>query len=105
YEYTRDHSAYKVTKRDVSNLLTRIRQEFRGGADEDLAAAEFSVGFRDANKDNIVSVNDTSSGETGANSLTTVHMRTLFVQYTGASIGRLYPQNEQVSSLCVEATE
>ncbi|KAG2765175.1 hypothetical protein JG687_00003004 [Phytophthora cactorum] len=81
YEYIRDHSAYKVTKQDVSNLLTRLCQEFRGEADDNLAVAEVLVGFRDANKDNVVSVDDSSSGETGAISLTTAHMRTLFVQY------------------------
>ncbi|KAI9986221.1 hypothetical protein PInf_025140 [Phytophthora infestans] len=40
YEYIRDYSSYKVTRKDVANLLVKIRNEMRGEADDDLAVAE-----------------------------------------------------------------
>ncbi|KAF1790137.1 hypothetical protein GQ600_13073 [Phytophthora cactorum] len=81
YEYIRDHSSYKVTKQDVSNLLVKIRKELRGEAVDDLAVAEFLVEFGEEDKDNVISVDDTSSGETGAISLTTGRMRTVFAKF------------------------
>ncbi|KAG3245706.1 hypothetical protein PI124_g9546 [Phytophthora idaei] len=81
YECIRDHSSYKVTKQDVSNLLVKIRKELRGEADDDLAVAEFLVEFGEEDKDNVISVDDTSSGETGAISLTTGRMRTVFAKF------------------------
>ncbi|KAG6953261.1 hypothetical protein JG687_00012492, partial [Phytophthora cactorum] len=41
YEYIRDHSAYRVTRRDVTNLMVTIRSVLRGEVDDDLAVDKF----------------------------------------------------------------
>ncbi|KAG3250588.1 hypothetical protein PI124_g4756 [Phytophthora idaei] len=41
YEYIRDHSAYRITRRDVTNLMVTIRSVLRGEMDDDLAVDEF----------------------------------------------------------------
>ncbi|OWZ22228.1 hypothetical protein PHMEG_0003093 [Phytophthora megakarya] len=64
YEYIRDHSAHKVTRRDVSNLMATIRKDLRDEADDDVAVAEFLLAFEDRDPGNVVSIDETSVGET-----------------------------------------
>ncbi|KAG3133613.1 hypothetical protein PC110_g4261 [Phytophthora cactorum] len=81
YEYIRDHSAYRVTRRDVTNLMVTIRSVLRGEVDDDLAVDKFLLDIEQDDPGIVTSVNDTSTGEAGAVSPTTSHMRRLFVRF------------------------
>ncbi|OWZ22350.1 SUMO protease [Phytophthora megakarya] len=70
-----------VTRRDVENLIAKLRAEFQGEADGDIATVEVLVNFENNDSGNVVSVNETFAGETGAISLTTAHVRHLFAHF------------------------
>ncbi|OWZ16078.1 hypothetical protein PHMEG_00010183 [Phytophthora megakarya] len=77
----KDHSAYKLTHRDVSNLLATIRKELRGKADYDVAVANFWLVFEGQDPRNMVSIDESLLGETGVISLTSSHMHRLFIRF------------------------
>ncbi|OWY97446.1 hypothetical protein PHMEG_00032016 [Phytophthora megakarya] len=58
-----------------------IRKELRVEADDDVAVAEFWLAFEGQDPGNMVSIDETSLGETGAISLTSSHMRRLFIRF------------------------
>ncbi|OWZ05124.1 LOW QUALITY PROTEIN: hypothetical protein PHMEG_00022847 [Phytophthora megakarya] len=69
YDYIRNHSKYKATIKDVYNLMSRIRGEISGEASDDVAVAAFLLAFNEADPDNVFSVDESDSGDTGTNFL------------------------------------
>ena len=66
--------------KDVHNLIAGIKAEERGSSD-DIDVADLLVDFTTKDEDNAVSVDATSTGETGVISLTSAHMRHLFDRF------------------------
>ncbi|OWZ03736.1 hypothetical protein PHMEG_00024480 [Phytophthora megakarya] len=61
--------------------MATIRKDLRDEADDDVAVAEFLLAFEGQDPGNMVSIDVTSLRETGAISLTSSHMRRLFIRF------------------------
>jgi hypothetical protein len=79
YDFLLRHGE-NVVKRDVDNLIAKYRSRVTTSNDGDVTAA-FIAEFTQMSPDNVVTVDETSTGETGVISLTTGHMRSLYARF------------------------
>ena len=80
WEYIRDHSQYKVTMQDVHNIVAKIRAEYRGKSD-DVAVADWLMGYQMRHPGNCVGVVETAKAETGVICWSSNHMRVMFDRF------------------------
>lgn len=79
YEYLLDKGE-SLVKKDVDNIVQRVKAEFRGGLDDDDTCAQALTEFA-AMDGNVATVDETDAGHSGVMSMTSRHQRDMTVRF------------------------
>ncbi|EEY58819.1 SUMO protease, putative [Phytophthora infestans T30-4] len=79
YEYLLDKGE-SLVKKDVDNIVQRVKAEFRGGRDDDDTCAQALTEFA-AMDGNVATVDETDAGHSGVMSMTSRHQRDMTVRF------------------------